>query len=87
MTEPSITCSCCGYVTTITDQFDRCPICAWIHEPVQESDPDDDKGPNRVSLRQAQRNFASFGLKAEGAPDTRKATQRDKRDPNWKPLA
>jgi cysteine-rich CPCC protein len=84
MTEPSITCSCCGYVT-ITDQFDRCPICGWIHEPVQQSDPDDDMGPNRISLRQAQMNFAAFGSKEEGARK-REPTDRDKRDPNWKPL-
>jgi hypothetical protein len=88
VTEPTITCACCGYVT-ITDQFDGCPICRWTHDPVQESDPDtDDGGPNYVTVREAQANYSSFGASSrKRLPGARKPGPTDRRDPDWKPLA
>jgi hypothetical protein len=82
-----ITCPCCGY-KTITGTFDICDICGWEHDPVQESDSDrDDMGPNRVTLRQAQRNFQEHGAKVAGYRLARRPGPEDVRDPSWKPLA
>ena len=74
---------------TITGTFDICDICGWEHDPVQESDPDnDDMGPNRVTSKQAQLNFASFGAKTkEASRYCRRVEPEDRRDVNWKPLA
>ena len=44
-------------------------------------------GANAESLRQAQRNFQSFGAMSKDAiSNVRKATPEDKRKRNWKPL-
>lgn len=85
--KPAITCSCCGYVT-ISDQFDACSICRWVHDPVQEADPlHDNKGPNYVTLQEAQRNYRLFGAASKAhVPDARDPSPDDVRDPNWKPV-
>jgi len=82
------TCPCCGY-RTITGTFDICGICGWEHDPVQESRPyHDNLGPNKVTLEEAQRNFAAFGAKSrEALADARKPSPDTPRDPDWKPLA
>ena len=87
-TEDKLACPCCGYVT-ITSTSDICSICGWQHDPVQESDPDhDDMGPNRITLRQAQDNFAAFGAKSEDKLTlVRPPGPDDLRDPNWRPLS
>lgn len=86
----SLTCPCCGY-KTIDEEFEICDVCLWEHEPVQERRLDDDGGPNRVSLRQAQQNFARFGL-SMGGPDPLLGSLEERtavyeRDPDWKPFA
>jgi hypothetical protein len=85
--ENSVTCPCCGY-NTITGTFDICNICGWEHDPVQESDPDhDDMGPNRVTLREGQRNFVRIGgCDPRTVRHNRRPGPDDVRDPNWKPL-
>ena len=60
MTAEKLSCPCCGYAT-ITEEHDICPICRWQFDCWQRDSPDDDKGPNYVSLRQARINFASSG--------------------------
>ncbi len=79
-------CACCGH-RTITEEYDICDICRWEDSGFQERHPDDDKGPNHVSLRQAQWNFQAFGAcDRANLPDARKPGPDDVRDPNWKPL-
>jgi hypothetical protein len=81
-----IACPCCGY-KTITESFDICGICKWGHDPTMEETPDEVGGANRISLREAQGNFARFGACDEGAlKRVRKPTPQDGRDPNWRPL-
>lgn len=79
-------CPCCGH-RTITDQFDICPVCFWEHDPVQEADPEDAFGPNRVGLRQAQRNYAALRVShPRHAKSVRPPLDDEILDPAWKPL-
>ena len=79
-------CPCCGYLT-VRRQYDVCYICKWTYDPVQEKDPEDDGGPNYVSLREAQRNYR---LQDVSNPKyhylAKKPDPDEKRDPDWKPL-
>jgi hypothetical protein len=80
------TCPCCGH-RSITGTFDICSICYWEHEPVQEADPEDDGGPNRVGLRQAQRNYAALRVSdPRHAKSVRPPLDHEILDPDWKPL-
>src|SRR6185436_11569484 len=73
-----LTCPACGYLT-ITADHDICPICRWQFDPWQVSHPDDANGPNYVTLRQAQKNFESFG-----AADPREIQSAKKTLANYK---
>ena len=54
---------------------------------LQYRNPDYEGGANAESLRQAQRNFQSFGATSKDAiSNVRKPTPEDKRKRNWKPL-
>jgi len=56
-------CPCCGYLTLADSRpgsFEICPVCFWEDDLVQFNDPKYEGGANRVSLLQAQENFASF---------------------------
>ena len=57
------TCSCCGFKTLSEGEgsFEICNVCSWQEDSVMEDKPDRCGGDNKVSLRQAQRNFISFG--------------------------
>lgn len=77
-------CPCCGYLGVISDTYDICGICGWEHDPYQVSFPNDD-GANKVSLRQAQKNFLQFGHCGDGPPGrTRKPTPADRKSPQWR---
>jgi hypothetical protein len=74
MTMPDVTpgerhaCPCCGYVTLPgrPGSYEICPVCRWEDDPAVDRDgPEALSGPNHVSLRQAQRNFADFGASSE----------------------
>ena len=81
-----LTCPCCGYVT-ITTEHDICGVCGWQHDLVRESDPDSAFGANRMSLREAQRNFQSFGAKSRRSlSNGEKPGPDDVRDPDWRPV-
>lgn len=84
------TCPCCGYKTLSEEppgSYDICTICFWEDDKGQFEDPDCSKGPNKVSLREAQRNFMEFG-----ASDRRvikfviKPNKNFVKDENWKSL-
>jgi hypothetical protein len=78
-----ITCMCCGYIT-ITSEYDICPVCEWESSSYQEEHPDDDGGPNRVSLRKAQRNFQEFGASTQSAiHHVRKPMPEEIKDLSW----
>ena len=73
--------TCCGVPVVWT----RCEY--WEDDNLQYRDPDYEGGANAESLRQAQRNFQSFGAMSKDAiSNVRKATPEDKRKRNWKPL-
>ena len=38
-----------------------CPVCEWEDDYVQYGNPDYEGGANKVSLHQAQMNYAKFG--------------------------
>jgi hypothetical protein len=75
-------CPCCGYETLPQEAggtYELCPICFWEDDVVQLEDPDFEGGANRVSLRQAQRNFVAFGACEEWAVDhVRKPTSAER---------
>lgn len=57
-------CPCCGYKTFSHEpdgSYNICGVCYWEDDPLQLEDPDYEGGANRVSLRQAQKNFQSMG--------------------------
>ncbi len=84
---PTLTCPCCGY-QVVSDSFEICKICGWEYDPYgQNINPDEGGGPNPMTLREAQRNYASFGAKGERYLDmVRAPTAGDRRHPQWKPL-
>ncbi|WP_072016206.1 DUF6714 family protein [Leptolyngbya sp. KIOST-1] len=81
-------CPCCGYQTLTLEPpgtYLICPICFW------EDDGDTGTanghswtGSNRVSLRQAQRNFAALGAcEPQWLNDVCAPTPSDRREPHW----
>ena len=57
-------CPCCGYLTLgekPTWTFLICEVCFWEDDPVQYRDPCYGGGANKVSLKEAQLNFSTFG--------------------------
>jgi len=56
-------CRCCGYNTLKqfpNGTYEICEICFWEDDIFQTENPDDEDGPNRVSLLQARKNFEDF---------------------------
>ena len=86
--EKKYACPCCGYRTLEEEgMYLICPVCFWEDDPSQSGRPDFDGGPNRVSLREAQKNFREFGAcEKEMVKNVRKPTKKDIKDPDWKPL-
>ena len=55
-------CACCGFRTVATTavlgaQGDRCPVCGWISDFLQEHDEQFRNGANRMSLIEARKNY------------------------------
>lgn len=84
------TCPCCGYKTFDEEPpgtFDICEICFWEDDDIQFDKPDSAGGANKVSLREAQKNFMAFGAKERRVLEfVRKPIEQDERDENWRPL-
>lgn len=58
-------CPCCGYYTfneRPNGDYDICPVCFWEDDPIQLEDENFSGGANHVSLVQARKNFAEFGV-------------------------
>lgn len=56
-------CKCCGCAALDSDdEYDICPVCFWEKDRTQESDPEYKGGANAVSLNEARKNYAEFGV-------------------------
>jgi hypothetical protein len=66
-TEKSFQCPCCKFKTLYgRGQDEICKVCFWQDDGQDEADADRALGgPNRVSLREAQKNFDRFGASEE----------------------
>jgi hypothetical protein len=83
-------CPCCGYKTFDEEpkgQYDICEVCYWMDDSIQSANPDYEGGGNKVSLRQAQKNFMEFGAcEKEMIKNVRLPKVNEKRSNHWKPL-
>jgi Cysteine-rich CPCC len=83
-------CPCCGYKTfseEVNGQYEICEVCFWEDDPIQLKNPDYVGGANRVSLRQAQKNFVEFGAsEKEMVKNVRAPKINEERSDNWKVL-
>ena len=82
-------CPCCGFLSfdEPPGSFDICPICFWADSVPQLRYVLSGAGPNKVSLLQAQHNYATFGAMEERfVKSVRRPTPDDQRDPLWRPL-
>jgi hypothetical protein len=68
LADASIACPCCDN-RTLSDagNYDICLICFWEDDPIQRDDLDYEGGANKISLRQARKNFLEFGYCDEDA--------------------
>ena len=70
---PRFTCDCCGNRTLLRKaHYEICAVCGW--EDDYGVDPDQESGPNRISLSEARANFQRYGACDERSKD-------DARDP------
>lgn len=82
------TCACCGFPTLggRPGSYEICRTCFWEDDPVQLLDPWYPSGANKVSLVDAQRNFATIGASEERFRSDVKPVKADEsRDPQWRP--
>jgi len=57
-------CPCCGNLTLEEKPpgtFNICPVCYWEDDNLQFNNHEYDGGANKVSLKQAQKNYILFG--------------------------
>jgi hypothetical protein len=85
------TCPCCGYRTLESEPpgtYIICPICFWEDDGIQFDDPDYEGGANKVSLRQAQKNFVEFcACDRSTLAHVRSPTVNDEKDAEWKSMS
>lgn len=82
-------CPCCGYLMFpgLPGTNSICRICFWHDDACSLRFAGVAIGPNRVSLVDAQKNFASFGAKEwRCRRHVRAPTRADVRDPAWRPI-
>lgn len=66
--EPMECCPCCGYRSLpCRHEWEICPVCFWEDDC---SDEDTLSGANRMTLREARHNYASFGASSRAALDS-----------------
>jgi hypothetical protein len=62
-------CPCCGKPTLPErGHYEVCSNCDWEDDPIQEDMPDREGGANAVSLNQARKNYAEFGVSDPSLP-------------------
>ena|SRR3989338_8058070 len=82
------TCPSCGYFvfSDLPGSDAICPICFW-EDDISQLRFASTTGSNRVSLVDAQKNYAQFGAIEENAlSNVRKPNSNDQLDPYWRPL-
>ena len=87
MSKNRYTCPCCGYRTLKErpGNYSICHVCFWEDDPVQLLDPWCVSGANKVSLQQAQQNFATGGVSEPRFKGNVKGVLAgDVRDPSWR---
>ena len=57
MNEEGVLCPVCGRARLL-NILEECPVCAWVHDPTQEEEPDRRRLGNRMSLNQARAAWA-----------------------------
>jgi len=82
---PDLTCPCCGYMSGLTDQYDICGYCGWMHDPNIEF-PDVPEDAANWTLRKAQRFYMAHGVSDPGVPAMREPQDETLKDPEWMPL-
>lgn len=58
-------CPCCGFYTFENKpegNYDICPVCFQEDDPLAYDDPDEEFYCNQVSINEAIRNYAEFGV-------------------------
>jgi hypothetical protein len=58
-------CPCCDHFTLSeppTGTFAICPVCGWEDDNIQYEQLDYVGGANKISLREARRNFGAHGI-------------------------
>ncbi len=61
MTSPLLQCACCDHFSLDDGDWEICPVCFWEDDGLGFDDPDEESGPNHITLRQARANFSAFG--------------------------
>jgi len=87
MSNKHYTCACCGYRTLglSPGNWDICHVCFWEDDPVQLLDPWYVGGANRVSLVEAQDNYATKGVsEPRFKSEVKGVLAGDRRDPSWR---
>jgi hypothetical protein len=82
-------CPCCGYLAfdEPPGSYDMCPVCDWEDDDLQLRFPDLAGGANRLSLIEAQQNFAQHGASdTRSLSRVRRPVAEDIRDPGWRPV-
>jgi hypothetical protein len=70
MNSNKIKCACCNFITLDENSISEiCPVCYWQKDFYQESNIDDNNGPNLISLRMAKENFQKNGVVEERFKD------------------
>ena len=74
-------CRCCGFNTLSefpNGTYEICEICFWEDDTYQTENPNEEGGPNRVSLTQGRINFEKFGAcELDMKKNVRKPTEKD----------
>ena len=86
---PTHPCPCCGYLTLEEPpgSYEICPICFWEDDVSQLRFVRLGGGANRVSLTEAQANFAACGASEPRLrSNVRAPDPSDRRDPTWRPI-
>jgi len=81
-------CPCCGYLVfeEPPGSYDICPACGWEDDLAQLRFPRMNWGPNKVSLVEAQANFAQHGTSDPRSSLRRPPASVHARDPDWRPF-
>ena len=53
-------CACRDHFSLDEGDWEICLVCFWEDDGLEFSEPDEESGPNHITLRQARANFAAF---------------------------